>query len=70
MSSSQLGSIHQPVVALDLVIAENGQKRTETLELSNDELSYLITSLESANRVSSQLLLKRQSAMIFLFPLF
>lgn len=52
MSSSQLGSIQQPVVSLDLVITENDQKRTETLELSKDELSYLITSLDSANRVS------------------
>lgn len=52
MSSSQLGSIHQPVVALDFVINENGQKRTETLELSNDELSYFVSSLEAANKVS------------------
>ena len=52
MSSSQLGSIHQPMVALDLVISENGEKRTEMLELSNDELSYLVTSLEAANKVS------------------
>lgn len=52
MSSSQLGSIQQPVVSLDLVIAENDRRRTETLELSKDELSYLITSLEAANRVS------------------
>jgi hypothetical protein len=54
MSSSQLGSIQQPVVSLDLVVTENDQKRTETLELSKDELSYLITSLDAANRVSWQ----------------
>ena len=52
MSSSQLGSIQQPVVSLDLVINESDQRRTETLELSKEELSYLITSLEAANRVS------------------
>lgn len=52
MSSSQLSSIQQPVVSLDLVITENGQRRTESLELSKEELSRLITSLEAANKVS------------------
>ena len=52
MSSSQLASIQQPVVALDLVVTENGKRRTETLELSRDELSRMVTSLEAANKVS------------------
>lgn len=57
MSSSQLGSLHQPVVSLDLVVTENGQKRTETLELSKDELSRFITSLEAANKASGSICL-------------
>lgn len=51
MSSSQLGSIQQPVVSLDLTIVEDGQTRTENLELSKDELSHFITSLDAANKV-------------------
>ena len=51
MSSNQLASIQQPVVSLDLDITEDGQKRKETIELSKEELSHLISSLEAANRV-------------------
>lgn len=58
MSSSQLGSIQQPVVSLDLVITENGERRTESLEMSKDELSRFITSLEAANKVGYSLVVR------------
>lgn len=56
MSSNQLGSIQQPVMSLDFEITENGQKRVENIELSKDELSKFIASLEPANRVSFSVL--------------
>ena len=51
MASSKLGSIQQPVVSLNLVVADNEQRRTESLELSKEELTHLITSLDAANKV-------------------
>lgn len=55
MSSSQLSSIQQPVVSLDFDLTENGEKRRQDIELSKDELSQLVASLEAANKVVTQL---------------
>ena len=52
MSSDKLGDIQKPVLSLDLDIAENGQQRTESIELDQTELERLISSLEAANKVS------------------
>ena len=51
MSSDKLGSIQQPILSLDLDIAEGMQKKRENIELSREELEKLITSLEAANKV-------------------
>ena len=52
MSSSQLSSIQKPIVSLDFDLTENGEKRKCDIELSKDELSELVASLEAANKVS------------------
>ncbi len=51
MSSDKLGFIQQPVLSLDFDLRENGGRRTESVELSREELEQLITSLEAANKV-------------------
>ena len=51
MSSDKLGSIQQPVVSVDFDLSESGQDRTESIELSKEELEQLISSLEAANKV-------------------
>ena len=51
MSSDKLGSIHQPVLSLDLDVSEDGERRRENLELSKEELAKMIGSLEAANKV-------------------
>ena len=53
MSSDKLGAIQKPVLNLDLDILENGQQRTESVELSQQELEKVISSLEAANKVSA-----------------
>ena len=53
MSSDKLGAIQKPVLNLDLDILENGQPRTESVELSQQELEKVISSLEAANKVSA-----------------
>ena len=65
MSSSQLGVIQQPVVSLDLDITENGLKKMENIELSKEELSTFIASLENANKVSE--ICKIQFIYLFIF---
>lgn len=55
LSSDKLGSVQQPLLSLDLDIAEDGERRLESVELSKEELAKLITSLEAANRVVLQL---------------
>ena len=52
MSSDKLGSIQQPVVSVDFDLSESGQNRTESVELSKEELEQLISSLEAANKVT------------------
>ena len=51
MSSDKLGSIQQPVVSVDFDLSESGQNKTESVELSKEELEKLISSLEAANMV-------------------
>lgn len=53
MSSDKLGAIQKPVLNLDLDILENGQPRMESVELSQQELEKVISSLEAANKVST-----------------
>ena len=54
MSSDKLGSIQRPVLSLDLELCEDGQGREEGVELSKEELTKLISSLEAANKVRQQ----------------
>ena len=51
MSSDKLGSIQRPVLSLDLELCEYGQGREEGVELSKEEVTKLISSLEAANKV-------------------
>jgi len=55
MASDKLASIREPVLSLDFDVDENGQERHISVELKNDELKNLISSLESANKVVMQL---------------
>ena len=54
MSSDKLGSIQQPVVSVDFDLSESGKNRTESVELSKEELEQLISSLEAANKVTGK----------------
>jgi hypothetical protein len=56
MSSDKMSGIQQPVVSVDFDLCEGGEKRMENIELSKDELEQLITSLEAANKVLSQVM--------------
>ena len=56
MCSDKLGDIQKPVLTVDLDIAENGQRRTESIELDQSELERLISSLEAANKVGHSVL--------------
>ena len=51
MSSDKLGSIQRPVLSLDLELCEDGQGREEGVELSKEESTKLISSLEATNKV-------------------
>ena len=55
MASDKLASIREPVLSLDFDVDENGQERHISVELKNDELKNLISSLESANKVGNRL---------------
>lgn len=52
MSSDKLGAIQKPLLNLDLDIVENGQQRVESIELNQQELERLVSSLEAANKVN------------------
>lgn len=47
--------MQEPLLSLDLTLNEGGRKRNENLELSQDELDRLVSSLEAANKVVLQL---------------
>ncbi len=53
MSSDQLDSIQQPVLAVDFSVSKDGHNSVESVELSKEELDRFVTSLEAANRVYS-----------------
>ena len=55
LASDKLGSMQEPLLSLDLHLNEAGEKKTENIELSRDELTQLIASLEAANKVVLQL---------------
>ena len=67
MSSDKLGSVHRPVVLLDFDLRENGERKRETLELSKEELSKLITSLEAANKVYDMATILMSNLFCFIF---
>lgn len=51
IASDKLASIREPTLTLDLDVDESGQERHVSVELTNDELKNLISSLEAANKV-------------------
>ena len=53
MSSDKLATIRQPTVTLDFDVDESGLERHVSVEMTNDELKSLISSLEAANKVST-----------------
>lgn len=55
MSSDQLGSIQQPVVAVDFDLSKDGHQSVQSIELSKEELDRFVMSLEAANKVSTRL---------------
>jgi len=55
MASDKLASIREPILSLGFDVDENGQERHISVELKNDELKNLISSLESANKVGNRL---------------
>ncbi|XP_069579579.1 COMM domain-containing protein 8 [Brachyistius frenatus] len=55
LSSDKISSLHTPLLSLSLDVRENGALQPVTMEMSRDELSTLITSLEAANKVVLQL---------------
>lgn len=54
MSSDKLATIRQPTVTVNFDVDESGQDRHISVELTNDELKHLISSLEAANKVGSR----------------
>ena len=54
MSSDKMGAIQKPVLNLDLDIIENGRQRVESIELNQEELERVISSLEAANKVRAK----------------
>lgn len=52
MASDKLASIREPTLTLDFDVEESGQDRHISVELTNEELKNLISSLEAANKVS------------------
>ena len=55
LSSDKLSSVQEPLVSLHLDLNEEGEKRSEDIELSKEELGKLISSLDTANKAVLQL---------------
>uniref|UniRef100_A0A3Q2QU24 COMM domain containing 8 n=1 Tax=Fundulus heteroclitus TaxID=8078 RepID=A0A3Q2QU24_FUNHE len=53
LSSDKISSLNTPLLSLGLDVRENGALRPITMELSREELSTLISSLEAANKVGT-----------------
>ena len=54
MSSDKLATIRQPTVTVNFDVDESGRDRHISVELTNDELKHLISSLEATNKVGSR----------------
>ena len=52
MASDKLASIREPTLTLDFDVDESGRDRHVSVELTNEELKNLISSLEAANKAS------------------
>jgi hypothetical protein len=50
-----MGSIQEPILSLDLMMDEGGTQRNETIELTPNELSKLVSAIEAANKMVVQL---------------
>ncbi|XP_060070230.1 COMM domain-containing protein 8-like [Ylistrum balloti] len=55
MSSDKISSVQEPVVSLDLDVGAGQDSKIHSIELNQDELGKLISSLEGANKVVQQL---------------
>ncbi|XP_013867339.1 COMM domain-containing protein 8 [Austrofundulus limnaeus] len=55
LSSDKISSLNTPLLSLSLDVRENGALRPVAMEMSREELSALISSLEAANKVVLQL---------------
>jgi COMM domain len=53
LSSDRMANVWQPLLNLEFDVDTRGEKRFVHVELDSDELKKLVTSLESADRVSS-----------------
>lgn len=51
LSSDKISSLHTPLLSLNLDVRENGALQSVTVEMNKEELSTLISSLETANKV-------------------
>ncbi|XP_070553776.1 COMM domain-containing protein 8-like [Ptychodera flava] len=55
MSSDKLASVHEPLLTLDLDLQEEQGKKTVSVELNQEELKKMVTTLEAANKAVLQL---------------
>uniref|UniRef100_H2MV22 COMM domain containing 8 n=3 Tax=Oryzias TaxID=8089 RepID=H2MV22_ORYLA len=55
LSSDKISSLNTPLLSLSLDVRENGALRPVAVEMSKEELSALISSLEAANKVMLQM---------------
>lgn len=55
LSSDKMSSLQTPLVSLSLDVRQNGVLQPVTMEMNREELNFLITSLEAANKVVLQL---------------
>ncbi|CAH1258618.1 COMMD8 [Branchiostoma lanceolatum] len=55
LSSDKISSVQKPVLGLDLAVNKEGQRESLSLELSQEEVASLVTQLEAANKVVTQM---------------
>jgi len=55
LGSDKMSTIREPVLSLELRVQDGNASNVETLELNKDELKKLVTSLEGAHKVVTQL---------------
>ena len=51
LSSDKIASVHEPLVTMDFDILKGDKNKIVSLEMDRQELSKLILSLETANKV-------------------